>query len=141
MVVGACLSVAGLAMTLFVWIAHPITSLVGLPGPPLGGTPLYGYLHQSSTDLALSLVIVAYVAVLGPLFEEIKEIMFRGLFLGPFLRRFGVSIASAVSAALWASGHTEFCEGDGDVRPWAGLLVYLHSLGLSPSIDSSTHLK
>ena len=103
MVVGACLSVAASATTLFVWIAHPGSSLVGLPGPPGSGSPLYGYFHQSSTHLALSLVIVAYVAVLGPLFEEI---MFRGLFLGPFLRRFGVPIASTVSAALWSLGHS-----------------------------------
>jgi len=103
MVVGACLSVAASAATLFVWITQPNTSLVGLPGPPNHASPLYRYLHQPSADLALSLVIVSYVAVLGPLFEEI---MFRGLFLGPFVRRFGVPIASTVSAILWSLGHS-----------------------------------
>jgi membrane protease YdiL (CAAX protease family) len=103
MVVGACLSVAASTMTLFVWIAQPGTSLVGVPGPPGSGSPLYEYFQQSSTDLTLSLVIVAYAAVLGPLFEEI---MFRGWFLGPFLRRFGVPVASTVSAALWSLGHS-----------------------------------
>lgn len=103
MIAGACLSLVALVTTFSVWIARPDASLVGLPDPPDSASPLYAYLHQSSADLALSLVIVAYVAVLGPLFEEI---IFRGLFLGPVVRRFGVPLAMTVSAALWSLGHS-----------------------------------
>lgn len=103
MIVGGCLSVAASVATFFVWLARPDTSFVGLPGPPDRTSPLYGYLHQSSADFALSLVIVAYVAVLGPLFEEV---MLRGLFIGPFVRRFGVPLATILSAALWSLGHS-----------------------------------
>jgi membrane protease YdiL (CAAX protease family) len=103
MIVGVCLSVSASGATFFVLIARSGVSLVGLPGPPERTSPLYEYLHQSPADLTLSFVIVAYAAVLGPLLEEI---MFRGLFIGPFARRFGVPLAVTVSAALWSLGHS-----------------------------------
>jgi len=133
MVVGACLSLVALVATFFVWIARPGASLLGLPGPPDSASPLRGYLHQSSADLTLSLVIVAYVAVLGPLFEEI---IFRGLFLGPVVRRFGVPIAAIASAALWSLGHSwtpakmivTFCVG------LAFAQIYVRTGSLLPSL-------
>jgi len=133
MIVGACLSLVALVTTFFVAIARPGTSLVGLPGPPDNASPLHAYFHQPSADLTLSLVIVAYVVVLGPLFEEI---ILRGLFLGPVVRRFGVPIAAIVSAALWSLGHSwtpakiifTFCVG------LAFAQIYVRSGSLLPSL-------
>jgi len=103
MIVGAGLSLVAFVATFFVWIARPGTPLIGLPGPPDSASPLHAYVHQASGDLTLSFVIVAYAVVLGPLLEEI---IFRGLFLGPVVRRVGVPIAAMASAALWSFGHS-----------------------------------